>query len=71
MTIDEFNSMLHSVDMWCKHKGIIYFIVSSNFDQALFGLIPDKEDIPADEWMWVRCENIDFLGVLNSKPKLQ
>ena len=66
MTIDEFNNMPHHANMWCRHEGKTYYIVSSNFDQALFGLIPHKEPTDPEEWQWVRCENVEMIEAVGN-----
>jgi len=61
MTIDEFNKTRFGGGMWAKYKGEKYLVISVIFPEALFGLIPNEEDTPADEWMWARCENVELI----------
>lgn len=58
MTIEEFNSTSFHANMFCTYKGDRAFIISVNFEEALLGLAESKADIPAEEWLWVRCENV-------------
>ncbi len=61
MTIEEFNKMGFHANMWVMYKGEKHYMISLSFPEALFGLVPTKEDYPPDEWSWVRCENCELI----------
>lgn len=57
----EFDTMDHHANMFVNYMGKSHYVISVNFPEALFGLVPQKEDYPADEWSWVRCENVELI----------
>jgi len=57
----EFDNLEHHANMWVIHQGKKYYVISVCFPEALFGLVPQKEDYPADEWSWVRCESVELI----------
>ncbi len=61
MTIEEFNNKRFGGNMFCTHQGEKKFIMSVDFNEALLGLTNEQEDIPPEEWEWVRCENVTIL----------
>lgn len=61
MKIEEFNSRRWHANTWVTYEGQKYYVISVNFPEGLLGLVPDKQDYPADEWSWVRCENIQLV----------
>lgn len=56
MTIDEFNTQRWGGNMKAVYKEKIYDIGSVNFPEALVGL-----DDGADDYIWIRCENIELV----------
>lgn len=62
MTPEEFDNTPFSGNMFVMHNGEKKFVVSSDFPERLFGLLPEKPETFADEdWrevQWVRCENV-------------
>lgn len=59
MSIDEFNKTGFGGGMRCRYMKRIYDIASVNFPEALLAL-KDNDDEPED-YMWVRCENIELV----------
>ncbi|GEM_PF-1177360 len=57
----EFNTMSHHANMYVRYCDETHYVISVNFTEALFALVPDKDDYPADEWTWVRCESVSLL----------
>jgi hypothetical protein len=33
----------------------------STFSERLFALVESRDHYPADEWKWVRCENVELI----------
>lgn len=63
MTPEQFDSTGFCGNMYATHENEKKFIMSVNFPERLFGLLPEKPDgsfTDADMWQveWVRCENI-------------
>lgn len=63
MTHDEFDNTGFTGNMFAIHDGEKKFVMSCNFPERLFGLLPEKPDSnfsDADMWQvdWVRCENV-------------
>lgn len=60
MTPEQFDNTGFSGNMYAMHDGERKFVVSCNFPERLFGLLPEKPDGEFDAWEieWVRCENI-------------
>lgn len=57
----EFDNMEHHANMYVRYGGDVYYVISVNFPERLFGLVQSKADYPADEWLWVRCENVEVV----------
>lgn len=64
MTRQEFNDSRFHVNTWVLYRNEMKYVIAIDFDEALFALVDEKLDTPADEWKWVRCESITV------KPKL-
>ncbi|MFQ3188901.1 MAG: hypothetical protein ACI936_000021 [Paraglaciecola sp.] len=47
--------------MCVTYQGEKHYVISVNYPEALFGLVPQKEGYPTDEWSWVRCENVALM----------
>ena len=62
MTIEEFNKTRWGGNMFCTYNSEKHFVMSVDFIEALVGLTNERADIPQDEWVWVRCENIDLIN---------
>lgn len=61
MTPAQFDNIGFTGNMYAMHNGEKKFIVSSNFPERLFGLLPEKPangDFDPWEVEWVRCENV-------------
>ena len=58
MTLEEFNNSRFGANMFVMYQGKDHYVISLDFEEALFGLVPDKNDYDPEEWKWVRCENI-------------
>lgn len=56
----EFNAMAHHANMYVEYEGDLYYVIATNFPEALFALVPSKGEFPADEWMWARCESVSL-----------
>jgi len=54
----EFNSMRHNANTFVEYDNSVYYVIAVNFSEALFALVPDNSNYPADEWTWVRCESV-------------
>ncbi|MBW3517457.1 hypothetical protein KO537_22475 [Shewanella sp. NKUCC01_JLK] len=61
MTLYEFDNTGHHANMWVIYCGKKHYVISANFPERLFALVPEKEDVPLDEWCWVRCENVSLI----------
>jgi hypothetical protein len=61
MNIEEFKKTRFHADMWVIYNGEFKYVISVDFVEFLVGLVDEKADIPADEWSWARCENIDLV----------
>lgn len=61
MTPSEFDSFKHHSMMWVMYNGHKKYIISLSFTERLFALVDDRGDFPADEWQWVRCENVELI----------
>lgn len=61
MTLYEFDNTGHHANMWVIYCGEKYYVISANFPERLFALVPEKEYVPLDEWCWVRCENVSLI----------
>jgi len=61
MTIDEFNNTGFTGNMFARYDNDVWFVMSVDFQEALFGLTPHKKECPADEWRWCRCENVELI----------
>lgn len=58
----EFNAMPHHENMLVEYEGESYYVISVNFPEALFGLVPNKRDtFDVEEWTWVRCESVKLI----------
>ena len=62
MNIAEFKETGFHADMWVIYEGERKYIISVSFPEALLGLCDRKEDTPADEWTWVRCESVEIIN---------
>tara|TARA_R110002096_G_C14201366_1_gene688979 strand:- start:310 stop:528 length:219 start_codon:yes stop_codon:yes gene_type:complete len=60
MTRVEFNNSRFTANTWVNYDGDVKYVAAISFDEALFALIDQKEDVPVDEWSWVRCENVSI-----------
>ncbi|MDW2204290.1 hypothetical protein R7007_21715 [Vibrio sp. 1636] len=61
MDFAQFDKTKFCGNMWAVHNGENKFVVTANFPERLFGLLPEKpSDDFDDEFMieWVRCENV-------------
>jgi hypothetical protein len=61
MTLSEFDSFKHHGMMWVMHNGRKKYVISLSFTERLFALVDDRGDFSADEWQWVRCENVELI----------
>ena len=61
MILEEFYNTRFGGNMFCTYQGQKKFIMSVSFEEALFGLTDEKADIHPEEWIWVRCENIELI----------
>jgi hypothetical protein len=61
MNIEQFKNTMWHPDMWVVYNGEFKYVISVDFIECLVGLVDEKKDIPADEWSWARCENIDLI----------
>ena len=61
MNIEEFNKTRFSANMFVNYQGKKHYVISVDFEEALFGIVPDKSDYPQEEWLWVRCENAELI----------
>lgn len=62
MTSSEFDNTKHHPNMWVIYEGEKHYVIAANFPERLFALVPAKEEeVPADEWSWVRCENVALI----------
>lgn len=71
MTFEEFDKTAFCGNMWAMHEGEMKFVISCNFPERLFGLLPEKpsEDFDPEEISWVRCESvgkIEYRGGFNA-----
>jgi hypothetical protein len=57
MTQEEFDKTNWRWSMQCEYKGVIYFIISLDFEEKLIG-IKQHQNEGLD---WKRCENIKLL----------
>lgn len=58
----EFNTMQHHANMFVEYGDETYYVISVNYPEALFGLVPNKADsFDIDEWIWVRCESVALI----------
>ncbi|MDF5393032.1 hypothetical protein P3693_23635 [Vibrio parahaemolyticus] len=61
MDFEQFDNTKFCGNMWAVHNGDKKFVVTANFPERLFGLLPEKPNYDFDdEGMieWVRCENV-------------
>ncbi|USD58944.1 hypothetical protein J4N45_10420 [Vibrio sp. SCSIO 43140] len=62
MTRFEFDNTAFGGNMYAVYEGERKFIVSVNFPERLFGLLPERpaDDDEFDPWeiQWVRCESV-------------
>lgn len=61
MDFEQFDNTKFCGNMWAVHNGDKKFVVTANFPERLFGLLPEKPNSDFDdEGMieWVRCENV-------------
>lgn len=65
MTPEQFDNTGFTGNMYVIHEEQKKFVVSCNFPERLFGLLPEKpsDDEEFDPWdiEWVRCENVPEL----------
>lgn len=59
MTIDEFNKTRFGPGMKIKYDGEIYPLISTDFQEALFGFIINGGDL--NNLSWARCENVEII----------
>lgn len=57
----EFDNTRFSAHTWVMYKGKRFFMIAVNFDERLFALVEEKAAVPVDEWLWVRCENVEII----------
>ena len=69
MTLEEFNKTRFGGNMFARYKNDTWFVMSVDFSEGLFGLTEHKKEYPADEWMWVRCENVELILAINEVNK--
>ena len=62
MTLEEFNNYKFGANMFVMYQGKDHYVISVDFEEALFGLVPSKEAIDPEYWNWVRCENVTILS---------
>jgi hypothetical protein len=62
MTLKEFNDSRFGANMFVMYQGENHYVISLDFEEALFGLVPDKKDYNPEEWRWVRCENVVIIS---------
>jgi hypothetical protein len=62
MTQNEFNTMQHHANTFVMYQGKQHYVISVDFREQLFGLVEEKEAVPKDEWLWVRCENVTLIN---------
>ena len=62
MTLEEFNNHRFGANMFVMYQGKDHYVISVDFEEALFGLVPSKEAIDREYWNWVRCENVTILS---------
>jgi hypothetical protein len=61
MNFAQFDNTKFCGNMWAVHKGEKKFVVTANFPERLFGLLPEKPSSDFDDETmieWVRCENV-------------
>ncbi|ELP8149095.1 hypothetical protein QTU67_003386 [Vibrio cholerae] len=62
MTPHQFDELGFGGQMWAIHKGVRKFVISVDFQERLFGLLPERPKEFTDyDWRsveWVRCENV-------------
>ncbi|MBE4617339.1 hypothetical protein [Vibrio navarrensis] len=61
MTPEQFDKTGFSGNMYATHHGERKFVISVDFTERLFGLLPEKpanDEFDPWEIKWVRCENI-------------
>jgi len=62
VNIIEFDTTDFHLNMWVIYKNKRCYVASVNYVERLFALIDEKKQTPADEWNWVRCENVKLAG---------
>jgi hypothetical protein len=60
MNISEFDTASFGVNTWVTYAGRKQYVIAISFPERLFALIDKKCDLPADQWSWVRCENVSL-----------
>ena len=60
MTIEEFNNKSFGANMKVAHRGVIYDLVSVDFEEALIGY--DMGDDSDNDVCWARCENCTLVN---------
>lgn len=62
MTQDEFDKTRFGLYTWVMYEGQKRYVIAVNFPERLLGLCDEKEDVEPDEWIWVRCENVQIVN---------
>lgn len=60
MNIEQFDKTRWGANMFVTHEGKKKYVIAVDFTERLLALTPARADYPADEWNWVRCENIEL-----------
>lgn len=58
MTFEEYDNTGWTGGMFCMYKNNKYEIGAANFPEYLVALVCDDDP---DDYMWVRCENIEIV----------
>tara|TARA_B110000196_G_C21152018_1_gene670402 strand:+ start:4214 stop:4429 length:216 start_codon:yes stop_codon:yes gene_type:complete len=61
VTFAGFDSIEHHSMMWVHYNNKRYYVISLSFSERLFALVESRDHYPADEWKWVRCENVELI----------
>lgn len=61
MHAHEFDTHRFHANTWVMYQGERKYVIAVSFDERLLALTDGKADHPADEWLWVRCENATLI----------
>lgn len=69
MTHEEFDNTRFGFGDKAEYNGIVYEIGSVDFEERLIGLSIVDSDADAENYSWVRCENVKFIPSPTPTPE--